>query len=175
MVQFAPESLQIICRTLSKHPIQYGVVRIVTGTDAQKLDGCVLTNPVHYVSLSTGKVRGIGTHVVKQDRQFVNADTFQQRELVCQRRAGLVVEPVEYLERAQPYAKTHPLVTTETGKLGQLRGHSWRVWLLPFSPEEGIGLGSIEIKAVTVGSQGADQVSTFLPGPHGAVESFNDA
>jgi hypothetical protein len=114
-------------------------------------------------------------HVIEQNRQLIYPDALQQGEFFCQRRPGLVVKPVEHLERTQADTKTNAFATAKAREIGQLRGHRRRVRLLPLPTQKNIRLRGIEIKSVTMGRQGANQLPPLLPGPHGAVKSFNDA
>ena len=115
-----------------------------------------------------GRVKGT-------DGQRIEPLTLEEWQRNSQGWAGFVVKTVEDLERTGPHPEPDPFLPAEPGKFRQLRGNGGWVGLLPFATQERIGLGSIQIKPVTMGRQSADQLSALLPGPHGAVESLNDA
>ena len=102
-----------------------------------------LTDPVHDIRLGFCKCRGIRTHVVKQDGQFINPYAVKHLQFRDKRGAGSIVKAVKNFERAKPDTKTQALLAAKSTKFCQFRNHRRRVRLLPAPAQKGISFGRI--------------------------------
>ena len=174
-VQFRPQGFQIVRRPLPEHPVQHRVIGVVGGAYAKFAGTGVGFYPVHDLSLGAGQVRGVRVHVIKQDSQLLDTEAIQHFQFLRQGLPGRLIEVIEDFERAQPNTKPHTFTPAESGKVRHCLSLLRRVRLLPATTQVRIGLGGIQIEAVTMGKQGIDQLAPFGPAPQGAVKSFNNS
>ncbi len=130
---------------------------------------------MHDLDLRAGQIGQVAAHVVEQNRQIDDTHGVEIGELAGQVGLGDLVEAAVDLERAETHAESHAQPLAFRCQIPQRLQGLVGVRLPPPATEEGVGLGGVEIEAVTVRGQEGDRLRAFAPRPWPTVEALDKA
>src|SRR5262245_56514557 len=107
-------------------------------------------------SLCLGQPGKVSSHIIKEDREAIDSPGVEELDSASQCLPGFVVEGAVNLIGAQADSNLHSQLVEAVGELSEAARLLPGIRLPPGLAEEGIALGRVHIKTITVVCQGPE-------------------